>query len=232
MRDIVLGNKLGDAYQILEGLASGDEIVTNGTFTVDAAAQLQGKKSMMNKTGGKTTTGHEGHLGMDPTTSAPMADASMSNERLNVAADFQNQLKTVFDTYISLKDALVKDNANEVAKDAKALVYDLSQVNMKLLTSDKAHTQWMTLEKEIKASATTMSNTTDIKAQRNHFKHLSSHLSNAVQVFGINQKVYVDFCPMADNDKGAYWLSKEEQILNPYFGDAMLKCGSVKQIIE
>ena len=37
----------------------GDEIVTNGTFTVDAAAQLQGKKSMMNKQGGKTMTGHE-----------------------------------------------------------------------------------------------------------------------------------------------------------------------------
>ncbi len=37
---------------------------------------------------------------------------------------------------------------------------------------------------------------------------------------------------MADNNNGAYWLSKEEQILNPYFGDAMLKCGEVKQTIE
>ena len=37
---------------------------------------------------------------------------------------------------------------------------------------------------------------------------------------------------MADNDNGAYWLSKEEKVINPYFGDAMLKCGSVKQVIE
>jgi len=232
MRNIVLGKKLGDTYQVLEGLVSGDEIVTNGTFTVDAAAQLQGKKSMMNTAGGTTTTGHEGHLGMDTTTPAAMTDTSTITERLNVSSDFQNHLKKVFDTYISLKDALVKDNAKEVAQDAKALVNDLSQVNMKLLTDNKAHTLWMALEKEIKASATVMSNTTDIEAQRHHFKLLSSQLTSAVQVFGINQKVFVEFCPMADNDKGAYWLSKEEDILNPYFGNAMLKCGSVKQIID
>lgn len=64
IREIILGNKLGDNYEVLEGLNNEDEIVTNGTFTVDAAAQLQGKKSMMNNTGGKTTTGHEGHSGM------------------------------------------------------------------------------------------------------------------------------------------------------------------------
>jgi Cu(I)/Ag(I) efflux system membrane fusion protein len=63
MREVLLGNSTGDSYTILEGLQNGDEVVTNGTFTVDAAAQLQGKKSMMNATGGKTMTGHEGHLG-------------------------------------------------------------------------------------------------------------------------------------------------------------------------
>ena len=68
--------------------------------------------------------------------------------------------------------------------------------------------------------------------QRDYFKQLSTHLIKAVQLFGVNEKVYVEFCPMADNNNGAYWLSKEEQILNPYFGDAMLKCGEVKQTIE
>ncbi|WP_158978615.1 efflux RND transporter periplasmic adaptor subunit [Cellulophaga sp. L1A9] len=61
MREITLGNQIGDNYQVLEGLNNGDELVTNGTFTVDAAAQLQGKKSMMNKNSGKVMTGHEGH---------------------------------------------------------------------------------------------------------------------------------------------------------------------------
>lgn len=48
MREVTLGNRIGENYEILSGLINGDVIVTNGTFTVDAAAQLQGKKSMMN----------------------------------------------------------------------------------------------------------------------------------------------------------------------------------------
>ncbi len=64
MREVTLGNRMGENYEVINGLNNGDEIVTNGTFTVDAAAQLQGKKSMMNKKGGKTTTGHEGHTEM------------------------------------------------------------------------------------------------------------------------------------------------------------------------
>ena len=61
MREVTLGNSTGDTYEVLKGLIIGDEIVTNGTFTIDAAAQLQGKKSMMNKKGGITSSEHEGH---------------------------------------------------------------------------------------------------------------------------------------------------------------------------
>ena len=64
MREVMLGARNGENIEVTQGLDSGEEIVTNGTFTVDAAAQLQGKKSMMNKTGGKTMTGHEGHMEM------------------------------------------------------------------------------------------------------------------------------------------------------------------------
>ena len=64
MREIKIGDAVNGGYIVLSGLESGDEIVTNGTFTVDAAAQLKGKKSMMNEDGGKTMTGHEGHEGM------------------------------------------------------------------------------------------------------------------------------------------------------------------------
>lgn len=61
MREIALGNIAHGGYMVHSGLKNGEEIVTNGTFTVDAAAQLQGKKSMMNKSAGITTPGHEGH---------------------------------------------------------------------------------------------------------------------------------------------------------------------------
>jgi len=48
MREVILGTLTGENYTIVSGLENGEEVVTNGAFTVDAAAQLQGKKSMMN----------------------------------------------------------------------------------------------------------------------------------------------------------------------------------------
>lgn len=232
MREIVLGNLIGANYEVLEGLNNGDEIVTNGAFTVDAAAQLQGKKSMMNKEGGKTTTGHEGHLGVESTKANSNTDQSNMNERIVVSNAFQNQLKTVFNDYVNLKNALVKDDSQKVSDDAESLLNGLSKVDMKLLIDDKANNHWMSVEKEIKNSANSISNTTNIKEQRSHFKHLSAHLTKAIELFGINEKVYHQFCPMADNNKGAYWLSKEKKVINPYFGAAMLTCGEVKQVIE
>jgi membrane fusion protein, copper/silver efflux system len=56
LREVGLGPMLGESYVITDGLKEGEEIVTNGTFSVDAAAQLEGKPSMMNPHGGKTST--------------------------------------------------------------------------------------------------------------------------------------------------------------------------------
>ena len=235
MREVLLGNANGDSYTILEGLKNGDEVVTNGTFTVDAAAQLQGKKSMMNASGGKTMTGHEGHLGMQEDNSGENtneANHSQMKERIEVSNKFQNQLKQVFDDYILLKDALVNDDAKGAQQAGKQINQSLKKVDMKLLSDEKAHNHWMTIQKELKTSANSIENDSDIATQRAHFKHLSAHMISSVQLFGINQKVYSEFCPMADNNKGAYWISLEKEVRNPYYGEAMLTCGEVKDTIE
>ncbi|TMM32088.1 efflux RND transporter periplasmic adaptor subunit [Polaribacter aestuariivivens] len=232
MREVVLGNQIGNGYEVLEGLFVGNEIVTNGTFTVDAAAQLRGKKSMMNKDGGKVMTGHEGHLGMDNNASKKESDHTNMNQRLPVSEKFQEQLKVLYNDYINLKDALVKEDSKNTSDNATSLLNNLGKVDMKLLSDNNAHAHWMSLVGDIKSSATSISKTSEIKEQRGQFKNLSTHLINTVQLFGINEKVYVEFCPMADNNNGAYWLSKEEKVINPYFGSAMLTCGEVKQVIE
>ena len=236
MKEVLLGNANGNTYTIIDGLKNGDEVVTNGTFSVDAAAQLQGKKSMMNAKGGKTTTGHEGHLGMQGDDSAgdkmDETNHSEMNERIEVSNKFQKQLKQVFDDYILLKDALVNDSNNEAQIAAKKIGKDLTKVDMKLLTDKKAHNHWMTIQKELKTSANAIEKSSEIAIQRGHFKHLSAHMTSSVELFGINQKVYSEFCPMADNNKGAYWLSLEKEIRNPYYGEAMLTCGEVKATLE
>ena len=49
----------------------------------------------------------------------------------------------------------------------------------------------------------------------------------AMQIQGFPSTIYIQKCPMANNNKGAIWLSTDEEIRNPYYGDAMLTCGSV-----
>ena len=61
MREVALGDMLNEGYIVLNGLQNGDDIVTNGTFTVDAAAQLKGKKSMMNEEAGEVKISHTNH---------------------------------------------------------------------------------------------------------------------------------------------------------------------------
>lgn len=149
-----------------------------------------------------------------------------------MSKDFQNQLKTVFNSYLNLKDALVKDDVKSVITASKDVLENLDKIDMKLVKDDEAHTHFMTLKKEIKNPTMLISKTSNIKEQRNYFKDVSSNLTSIVEVFGINEKVYLQFCPMADSNKGAYWLSKEENVINPYYGEAMLTCGEVKQIIK
>ena len=198
---------------MISGLKSGEEIVSNGTFTVDAAAQLQGKKSMMNQT---------------DETSKKMG---MSNERMKVSAKFQTQLKSVFDAYINLKDALIKGDFKTANQYSKAMNTNLSEVDMKLLKGD-SHNDWMTISKNLTGLTEQFENASDIKGQRAVFKPLSEQFILAIEKYGINQEVYAQFCPMADNDKGGYWLSVEDKILNPYFGDQMLGCGEVAKTIQ
>ena len=229
IRKITLGNKNGSTYEVLSGLKNGDEIVTNGTFTVDAAAQLQGKKSMMNKKGGIAITGHEGHVAMNGSVNK---DTENNSVRLEVSKEFQKQLNEVFIKYIALKDAFVKEESNNIISQSEKIGAILSKVDIKLLENKEVQTFWMSLEKQLRVAVSSILKTTAIKEQRNHFKQVSASLIEALQVFGVNEKVFVAFCPMADSNKGAYWLSIEKKVINPYFGNKMLTCGEVKQVIE
>ncbi len=252
MRQITLGPALGDAYIVVEGLEIGEEIVSNGTFTIDAAVQLAGKPSMMSPEGGAVVTGHAGmDMGGDKNekgSKTEMSAEEMKNmdnskikkdtdhtkmqKRINVPTAFKNQFKKVFEQYILLKDALADDDHKVAQKTAKELVNAMAKMDMKLLKDNDVHNHWMLISKEIYTSATSISKTSDIAVQRNHFKHLSAHLIKGVKLFGVDQKVYEDFCPMADGNKGAVWLSLSKEIKNPYLGKAMIDCGEIKSIIK
>mgnify|MGYP003624835660 FL=1 len=256
-REIELGQDMGQFYSVADGLEEGEVVATNGVFRIDASAQLLGQKSMMNPEGGKVNVGHNhGGMGMDGDAKNDGVDHSKMdmgdskkegetdhskmeketdhtdmNQRITTTDAFKSQLEQVFNAYIKLKDALVDDDSSTASASAKTLLSAMKNVDMKQLTDHNAHNHWMTISKEITESATSISKISDIEKQRSHFKHLSAHLSKGVKLFGVNQKVYEQFCPMADNNNGAYWLSLDEAIKNPYLGAKMLTCGDNKTVI-
>tara|TARA_B100001063_G_scaffold6682_1_gene5008 strand:+ start:3630 stop:4166 length:537 start_codon:yes stop_codon:yes gene_type:complete len=126
--------------------------------------------------------------------------------------------------YLRIKDALVATNAEEAANAAKSMKNillnenDIS-VNLRNLN--------LIIEEII--------DNKDIKSKRVSFYELSKSLIKEFKNKSIETKegqdIYIQFCPMAMNNKGAIWLSAEYNVLNPYYGETMLKCGVVRDTI-
>ncbi len=212
LREIELGEPLGNFYVVTTGINEGDEIVTNGAFTVDAAAQLNSKYSMMNP---------------------PIKETKdeVPDNRKTTAEKFVKQLNVVLLSYLALKENLIAANAQSAKKEALTILNNLKKTNMMLLKGE-AHEYWMTQLKILNKEAGIISKAGNIDTQRKSFKTFSDVMINLIKSYGLqSDKVYIQFCPMADNDNGAFWLSAQKQISNPYFGDMMLRCGETKDSI-
>jgi Cu(I)/Ag(I) efflux system membrane fusion protein len=146
--------------------------------------------------------------------------------------EFRIQLTKVLNAYLSIKESLVAADAKTAKKDASVLLNALKSVDMKLLDGE-AHDYWMVQLKILNEKIKLITGTDNIDTQRKEFKPFSTSMINVMKSFGVSDKtIYVQYCPMADDDKGGYWLSTESQISNPYFGDMMLRCGEVKDTIQ
>jgi Cu(I)/Ag(I) efflux system membrane fusion protein len=129
--------------------------------------------------------------------------------------------------YLRIKDALVATDAEEAANAAKNLKdILLNKKNLILLSHDSSNMN-LIIEEII--------NNKDIKDKRISFYELSKSLIKEFKNKSIETKegqdIYIQFCPMAMNNKGAIWLSAEYNVLNPYYGETMLKCGVVRDTI-
>lgn len=236
-REVGLGPQAGNFYVVTDGLHEGEEIAINGVFKIDASAQLAGKPSMMNPEGGKASTGHNhGEMKMNDEEMKTMDKESKSGNntsRFEVPKEFKNQLDNVLKQYLKLKDAFVATDKKEAKETAQKTLETLNNVDMKLL-SGEAHNYWMELQKSLKENLEGIVQMKGIEMKRKHFSIVSDNLYKAIEKFGNpgSQLLYYQYCPMAFDDQGAYWISDEKQIRNPYFGDMMLKCGEVKKVIN
>jgi hypothetical protein len=142
-----------------------------------------------------------------------------------------NQLTAVFENYFALKDALVKTDGNTASAKAKDLETAINAVKMDKLPMN-VHTVWMKVLNDLKEDAEHINGTKDIAHQRGHFMSLSKNMYELIKVAKPSEAVYYQFCPMANDGKGANWLSKESGVKNPYYGSQMLTCGKTVETIK
>jgi Cu(I)/Ag(I) efflux system membrane fusion protein len=204
MREIELGATLGETYEVLSGLEAGEEIVAHGTFTVDAAAQLQGKKSMMNQ--GKS-------------------EEDAAKMQMNLPESFQKDFKPVLAAYFDLKDAFVNTNVEGTKTAASKMLQEvngLKETNLGAMETEHL--------KKIRSMLEAISENDDIENQRDHFIVLSENIiAFAANMETLEKPLYIQHCPMVNNNKGADWLSLSEEIRNPYFGEVMMNCGDTQR---
>ncbi|QEC44350.1 DUF3347 domain-containing protein [Pseudobacter ginsenosidimutans] len=152
------------------------------------------------------------HSGQDHAKAAPAAGTA------TVAQVKDDLLNAVYQQYSSLSKALVESDLARAKIAANAI---------------EAGAKEMKNADALGKSAAKIAGAKDIESQRAAFSDLSNQLIGLVKKAGMGSgELYVDYCPMALNDKGAYWISGIKEIRNPYFGDKMLNCGELKETIQ
>lgn len=177
---------------------------------VDAKVGMKMEMSSMEMSSMNTNSGHDHH-----------SDVSVTMHEQT------NQLKLVFDDYFSLKDALVKTDASMASMKAKELLTAIATVKMGDLKMDE-HMAWMKVYKNLGSDVKSISETQDIKIQRDFFKSVSKNMYELMKVSKTDTPTYYQYCPMVK----ANWLSKENEVKNPYYGSKMMSCGKTVETIK
>lgn len=127
------------------------------------------------------------------------------------SASAQNT-NTLLNHYIAVKNALVSSDAQKATETIGAFYQSV------------AKEESFAEKDELLKAAEKLNRAGSLEKQRASFKGVSTVMWKVVKGSGqVNQPVYYQYCPM----KKAWWLSKEKEIKNPYYGSAMLTCGKV-----
>jgi Cu(I)/Ag(I) efflux system membrane fusion protein len=210
LREVILGAPLGDAYIVEEGLELGDEVVTNGAFTIDAAVQLSGRRSMMN----------------------PTQEVKEKLQPLSLTEKEKEMFQKLIEQYMKVAEHLAADDfmaAKEKMISTNKTIMTIDEMQL----SQDTKAAWERLNLQLRSRSTQLATAKDIAAMRDGFAEFSAEMIMLAEVLDpMEARLYVQHCPMAEGDKGADWLSLSREISNPYFGSAMLRCGETTREIK
>lgn len=143
-----------------------------------------------------------------------------------------DDFKGVFNAYIKVKDHLVNSDLDNAKTGLEELHTTIEQVDASTL-SEEDQMRWGFKVEALGKSIVAMQDAENIDDMRIEFEALSKLMYVTLTELGVKDLViYKQYCPMAFDNQGAYWLSDKQEIMNPYFGDMMLHCGKVKEVLE
>lgn len=161
---------------------------------------------------------HEAAPAISATSQQP-AVQEQSAKGINTSVFINNKnAQAILEAYQDLRNGLVQEDALLIKRAALAL-----------LEGAKLFPQ----ETVIRENAENILQTNDLQKQRALFSSISNSYIKIIKASGIRTgTLFIAHCPMALDDKGAYWVTEKKDILNPYFGESMLTCGSIKETLQ
>ncbi|MBW8360105.1 MAG: DUF3347 domain-containing protein [Weeksellaceae bacterium] len=165
--------------------------------------------------------------------SAAMGDMPMDAKvTVTDAKKTSANLTELYSHYTHLTFALSGDDDKEAVSAAKGIMEALPKIDRNGFSAEQKK-EFAELEASIREHAQHIAdNAGEIGHQREHLDLLSADFYDLLKDFGSPKPVYKVFCPMYNDNKGAFWLSDSREVKNPYYGKEMLSCGEVQEEIK
>jgi Cu(I)/Ag(I) efflux system membrane fusion protein len=214
-REVELGARAGEYYIVKSGLSEGEMVVTNGAFKIDSELQLRAKPSMM--TPHKEAAFAYQH-GQGVSHNLPVSDEALMN------------LTSLYDAYFRIQMALASDDLAAATAGYRDALNKTMGVDITLFIG-RAHDRWMEFSTEIHRHAIAGAGAADIESSRRAFDELSQVFIEIHGSFGHvgEEDYFLTYCPMANDNSGAYWLQTVDTVYNSFYGASMLRCGIIRE---
>lgn len=145
-------------------------------------------------------------------------------QMIQTTPEFDERMRSLLNRYFELKDALVDSDAERAAAAAELLKTQAESVEQHNINAETM-ALWIAFREVISGNAEEITQKENVDDQRYRFEYISDTMIEMVDQFNpVGYELFHQSCPMVRGGT-AGWLSRDEQIRNPYHGERMMNCG-------
>lgn len=164
----------------------------------------------------------------NPSRSDPRDPPAPASFAKTVTPAFARELLPLIEGYLLLTRGLADDDLDRAKEGLQQQQQTLATIGEHRLSGD-AHVSWMNHYNELELILNDMKASDSLNGLRSRLQELTLALEKIHLNFGAGTLPPLNrvFCPMVDGDSIGTWLQRDEEVRNPYWGEAMLGCGEV-----